>query len=761
MRKLLLLLFFYTPHLISGQRNYSAAEISRLADLGKIWGILHNFHPSMARGIISTDSLVSDVAASLANDPSAANFKACLEKMFARLNDRLTHVVSPDKNTIVKLLTDNDSVPSRRLLNDSILYVAFPTSLGSRDTIKRIDWLQQNQLWKYKGLVLDLRNTIEVYDDDYPFRQNFGDSVLKNIITGPLSMAPAVYRYQSGFIDQAYSLIGGNIYSAGWQTIATDRYSAPKKNVSQREGIVVVVNKYISGQLMQYLVALRSAGYCKIVFDGDAADYLPDAAIDYITKADSLHLRIRVLDYVDINGNILREPDLLVNGIDDKNAFMLKCRALALASNEKTPNVSSLEYIHPFPKDTSVAFASVGERLFGLFNYWNAINYFNPNKQLLKQSWDSILTEFIPRFIKANDTADYYFTITDLVSHIHDSHGFFGRLPDMKTVTENYSYTVPLSVNRIQDKYYIVGIGKDSTQQLNAFQTWDEIIAIDSVPVNTYKQRFRSRFACSNDWTFERDLCSYFLLTGKKNSSTQLTIKRNGHTIKLNGVRTAFRYMPDHKQVSFNDDHKDIELLKGNIGYVNMGSLSRNRVDKIFDTLMQTKAIIFDIRNYPQGTAWNIVPRLTDHDSVAVKFGQPYVTYQSINSPLIFKTSEYFIVNADKTRPWYKGKIIILCDEGTQSQAEYTIMMFQGAAGKRVTVIGSATAGADGNVTAVRLPGGYTTYFSGLEVLYPDGSQTQRTGIRINIKIEPTVDALKRGKDEVLQRAIQFVESGK
>ena len=72
MRKFLLLVFFYLPILISAQRNYTDAEISRLADLGKIWGILHNFHPSMARGSISTDDLVSDAAANLANDPSAA-----------------------------------------------------------------------------------------------------------------------------------------------------------------------------------------------------------------------------------------------------------------------------------------------------------------------------------------------------------------------------------------------------------------------------------------------------------------------------------------------------------------------------------------------------------------------------------------------------------------------------------------------------------------------------------------------------------------
>jgi C-terminal processing protease CtpA/Prc len=760
MRKLLFLVFSYIPFLISAQRNYTDAEISRLADLGKIWGILHNFHPSMARGTISTDSLVSDVAASLANDPSRANFRICLEKLFGKLKDPLTHIVI-DKNSFVKLLTNHDSLPTYRLLDDSVLYVAFPTSFGSRDSIRRINWLEPKQLEKYKALVLDLRNEIEVYDDDYYFMRNFGDSLLKNVISGPLPMAPYIYRYQSGFIDQAYGLISANIYNAGWQTTASDPFMA-KKNSPWKGGIIMVVNKYISAQLMKYLLALRSAGYCKIIFDGDAPDYNTEAAIDYYTTADSLHLKIRVLDYLDMNGRITRDPDLLIDGVQDEKTFLEKCRMLALAPKETTPaatNVSSLDYVHPFPHDTNIAFASAGQRLFGLYNYWNAINYFNPNKHLLKQSWDSVLTEFIPRFINANDTASYYFTITELVSHIHDSHGFLGKLPDMKTVNENYSYTVPLSVKRIQEKYYIVSTGKDST--LSAFQLWDEIVAIDSIPVNTYKQRFHSRFAYSNDWVFERDMCSYFLLSGRKNSFARLTVRRKGKTMQLNATRTVLSYKPDYKQVSFNDDHKDIELLKGNIGYVNMGSLSRHRIDKMFDTLMQTKAIIFDIRNYPQGTAWNIVPRLTDHDSVAVKFGKPYVTYESINSPLIFNMSEYFIVNADKTKPWYKGKIIMLCDEQTQSQAEYTIMMFQGAAGTRVTVIGSATAGADGNVTAVRLPGGYTTYFSGLEVLYTDGSQTQQTGIRINIKVESTVAALKQGKDEVLQRAIEFIESGR
>ena len=78
--------------------------------------------------------------------------------------------------------------------------------------------------------MLDLRNEIEVYDDDYYFMRNFGDSLLKNIISEPLQMTPYIYRYQSGFIDQSHGLIGANIYNAGWQTKASDPLMPAKRN---------------------------------------------------------------------------------------------------------------------------------------------------------------------------------------------------------------------------------------------------------------------------------------------------------------------------------------------------------------------------------------------------------------------------------------------------------------------------------------------------------------------------------------------------
>jgi C-terminal processing protease CtpA/Prc len=90
-------------------------------------------------------------------------------------------------------------------------------------------------------------------------------------------------------------------------------------------------------------------------------------------------------------------------------------------------------------------------------------------------------------------------------------------------------------------------------------------------------------------------------------------------------------------------------------------------------------------------------------------------------------------------------------NEDTQSQAEYTTMAFQSSA--NVTVIGSTTAGADGNVSTIILPGGISTWISGLNVLYPDGTESQRKGVKIDEQVKPTIAGIKAGRDELLDRA--------
>jgi C-terminal processing protease CtpA/Prc len=99
---------------------------------------------------------------------------------------------------------------------------------------------------------------------------------------------------------------------------------------------------------------------------------------------------------------------------------------------------------------------------------------------------------------------------------------------------------------------------------------------------------------------------------------------------------------------------------------------------------------------------------------------------------------------------------VVIVYEFSQSQAGYTAMAFK--AGDNTTIIGSTTAGADGNVSSIMLPGGLQTAISGIGVYYPDDRETQRIGIVPDIEVKPTVKGIREGRDEVLEKAIEIIE---
>lgn len=123
--------------------------------------------------------------------------------------------------------------------------------------------------------------------------------------------------------------------------------------------------------------------------------------------------------------------------------------------------------------------------------------------------------------------------------------------------------------------------------------------------------------------------------------------------------------------------------------------------------------------------------------------------------PGLYKFMEsYKIGNLNKN--FYKGSKIILVNELTQSHAEFMTMMYK--CSPNTIVIGSQTAGADGDIISVYLPGGILTSFTGLGVYYPDGRETQKTGIIPDITITPTIQSIRENRDLVLEKAIELLK---
>jgi C-terminal processing protease CtpA/Prc len=78
------------------------------------------------------------------------------------------------------------------------------------------------------------------------------------------------------------------------------------------------------------------------------------------------------------------------------------------------------------------------------------------------------------------------------------------------------------------------------------------------------------------------------------------------------------------------------------------------------------------------------------------------------------------------------------------------------------TIIGTHTAGTNGNMASVDLPvAGISFSYTGLLVTKPDGSPLHGVGILPDIEVKPTIQGIRNGKDEILEKAISFLNTSK
>lgn len=382
-------------------------------------------------------------------------------------------------------------------------------------------------------------------------------------------------------------------------------------------------------------------------------------------------------------------------------------------------------------------------RLLGLFRYWNIVNYFFPYKYKMDEDWNKALTEMIPVFENANDKLAYNLAIMELTAKIDDTHAQFWD-QYLKKYWLGAGY-FPFSLKIIHDSAVVNSIKDDSLAAIDNIRFGDVIIKIGNKPISRIIKSVWKYIGASNSSVKYRFMVDLGMLFVGHRDSAQVTYVRDGIMHKT----IVHRYTNIHRSAS----KKIYYIIDESIGYINMGLLKKKAVGKVLNKLKDEKAIIFDLRNYPE----SIVYQLSD---ILNKKRKPFVKgcLPDINYPGIYSFAEP-IYCGHRNRNYYKGKIIVLINEYTQSLAEFTCMALQTA--PDVTLIGSQTAGADGNISKIPLPGGYYAYMSGVGVYYPNGKETQRIGIVPDIVVKPTIKGIQEHKDEVLDRAIEFIEKGK
>lgn len=387
----------------------------------------------------------------------------------------------------------------------------------------------------------------------------------------------------------------------------------------------------------------------------------------------------------------------------------------------------------------AMAYPDAGYRLLCLYRYWNMIQYFYPYKHLIGKNWNSILPAFIPRFIEAKDATGYDLTTMALISSIHDTHANIWSAPK---ALEDYrgKYAPPFQAKFVEGKLLVTAYYNDTLEIKNKIKIGDVITTINGLSVDELIKKYLPVTAASNYAAQLRDMPRNYLLRSN-NPRFEFSVLRDGKAtpISVDGIKFG---SINFLGVSYKGP--GYHLIDDQIGYLFPGKYYNKDLPAIKKMFKDTKGMIIDMRCYPsEFMPFTFVPYIKSGYAKFVRF-----TNGSITDPGLFTIVQPLGIGPAND---YKGKVVVIVNEETQSQAEYTTMAFQSS--PNVTVIGSTTAGADGNVSSIILPGGISTMISGIGILYPDGTETQRKGVKIDERIEPTIAGIKAGRDELLERA--------
>lgn len=417
-------------------------------------------------------------------------------------------------------------------------------------------------------------------------------------------------------------------------------------------------------------------------------------------------------------------------------------------------------YVHPddgknaFAKNENYEDFDVSNRnarLLALFRYWNIVEYFFPNKYLMDVKWDVTLNDMLPVFIGAKSRPEFKIAVAKLVARLNDSHAAFAYTKLENLGKERFFFPVEFKI--INQKMVVSKIITDSLAVKEDLRLGDAFTKLNGKTIRELLEEERPYISASNESVYNKQFidnvaCSYA-------KSLEIEFIRDRKTVKKTLSMYTYR---ESRMTEFRNDLKrkaktKFFVLDNNIGYVNMATLKINDVTEMVKLLDSTKAIVFDMRNYPNGTNFEISKFLNSKERPFVKFTKPDFTY-----PGRYYWSETNVCGSENPNN-YKGKVVILVNEFSLSQSEWATMCLQTA--DNAIVIGSQTAGADGNVSRIDFIKDWTIKFSGIGVFYPDGRETQRIGIVPDIEAKPTILGLREGKDEVLERAIQFIKTGK
>ncbi len=368
---------------------------------------------------------------------------------------------------------------------------------------------------------------------------------------------------------------------------------------------------------------------------------------------------------------------------------------------------------------------------------WNVFQHFYPYFDVVKVDWQNILLETIEKTYSNDDNKTFTKTLSEMVAKLEDGHG---------VVYGKRMYHLPIRTEWIEDNIVITASNNPN------LKVGDIIKKADNLEAQKVLEEMEKLISGSPQLKRHRALNVF----GSKFESehTNISIERDGEikSFDIQNINTT-------KNIFFNSINEmkcrydTIKEIESGIFYVHLGNCTYEDILNQSEDLAHAKSVIYDYRWGGKLNLTQLIPHLIKTSVNSAWWNMPQIIYPNGEKMNFYKTNW----SLEPKLPFFKSKSIIITAPCVVSSGETSMGIIDHY--NLATTVGEPTAGCNGNANYINLPNGFRIMWTGMKVLKHDGSQHHLIGFQPDYPVTRTLQGVKNGRDEVLEKAIEIAKN--
>jgi C-terminal processing protease CtpA/Prc len=367
---------------------------------------------------------------------------------------------------------------------------------------------------------------------------------------------------------------------------------------------------------------------------------------------------------------------------------------------------------------------------------WNVFQHFYPYFDVSDADWPAELPRALQSAATDAGACAFLVTLRRMVAALDDGHG------SVLHACEGGLRSAPVTLESVEGRPTVVGVEPG----MQGLRLGDVVLRVDGAPADSILRAWEAlTSAATPGW--RTAVATERLMVGR-DSLVRLTVQHvDGDTATVAVARmTGFAPPPEAKP-------EPVAQLRPGIWYVDLDRATTAQFRAALPELERAAGLVFDLRGYPDGfDPFVFFSHLMREPGTSARWTIPVATRPDRADVRFDHRPGWVLAPA---APYLAAPRVFITDGRAISFAESVMGIVE--AYRLGEIVGGTTAGTNGNVNPIALPGGYRIGWTGMRVLKHDGSRHHGVGILPTVPVERTRAGVAAGRDELLERALEVV----